>query len=190
MGTTPQDFLRDSLLIFLRKHFASSPNFPWKGEPEETKIDILDEWSKNRETSGLRPALIVVRGGSRHVKLGLQDLLAQRLAKDITEHIAMIESIIRVRCISKQPLESETLGSQVYSILRYRKYDYLEMTGAVGLEVSSLSARIVTQSTSETELVDTPVDVMIKYIEKWKHHSEDAPTVGGFDFQEPVIEES
>lgn len=179
----PHDFLRDNIILFLQRHFSSHSTHQWKGAPQETQIDIIDEWAFNRETVARRPALVVNRGASRHLKLGFRNLRAMDLAKDITDHIGLVETVMRVSCISKLPLESEMLGAQVNNIFKYREFDFLELTGAIDLSVVALNPRSVQFSTSRPEVVDTPVDFTVQFIDRWTHTQDTSDLVlGGFDF--------
>jgi hypothetical protein len=182
------DFVKDKMIIFLRQLFKSHPTHPWKDDAEETKIDIIDEWSVNRKTSGRKPSLVVQRGGTRHLKLGIRNLRSYRWAKDVTDHVGAVESTLRVSCISKLPLESERFGSQVFSLLRNRKYDFMELTLATNMTVVALSPRTAQIVTSAPEQMDTPVDVVMQHIERWVHVNKQEPVLGGIDFDTEYID--
>lgn len=179
LPNSPHDILRDSIILLLRAHFKDHPTHHWKDNAQETKIDIVDEWSFNRKTTGRRPSLVVFRGGTRHIKLGLGNLKSYRWAKDNKQNLSLVEAVFRISCISKLPLESEGLGAQVFSILKYRENDFMELSGLIDLTPTLLNPRSVQLSTSRPEIVDTPVDFNIAYIDEWLHVSDSVPVLGG-----------
>lgn len=187
LPNAPHDFLRDNIILLLRSHFKDHPTHYWKDDPQETKIDILDEWSFNRETAGRRPSLVVYRGGMRHIKLCIGNLKSYRWAKDNDKNVSLVESVLRISCTSKLPLESERLGAQVFSIIKYREDDFRELSGMIDISLTMLNPRLVQFSTSRPELVDTPVDFTVSYIDEWLHVSDTVPVLGGF-IEEQEIE--
>jgi len=181
----PSDAVKDALILFLRKSFEDHPNYRYKTDPNDTKLDIFDEWSHNREAVGRKPALVVSRGGMRHIKLGIHNsLFAMRLAKNAKHHIAVVEAGIRVSCLADTPLGSEILGSEVFTLLRNRKLDFMELSGAHEMQVSVLSPRTPVQVNATATLTDTPVDLSIQFVEQWTHRRTDEPVLAGVNLKE------
>lgn len=186
LPNAPNDLLRDSILLLLRAHFKDHPTHHWKKDAQESKIDIIDEWSFNRETAGRRPALVVYRGGTRHVKLGIGNLKSYRWARDNTKQVSVVESAFRISCTSKLPLESERLGAQVFSLIKYREDDFRQLSGLIDISLTLLNPRSVQFSTSRPEIVDTPVDFTISYVDEWLHSSDIAPLLSGIIEQQEI----
>jgi hypothetical protein len=189
LPNAPGDFLRDSIILLLRAHFKDHPTHYWKKNSQETKIDIVDEWSFNRETAGRRPALVIFRGGTRHIKLGIGNLKSYRWAKKNVKNVSLVESAFRISCISKLPLESERLGGQVFSVIKYREEDFRELSGMIDLNLILLNPRSVQLMTSRPELVDTPVDFTVSYVDEWLHSSDIVPLLSGIiESQEIMVD--
>lgn len=117
--------LKDIYLTFLQDFFAAVPDddpFHFTGsDTAESKIEIIDISSTNKEVVEKRPAIILQRSPLAWSRIGLDQLKSHDIANDIRRHTDMITGTMTLHCISKLSLSAERLASQVFYALKFHR---------------------------------------------------------------------
>lgn len=117
--------LKDIYLTFFQDYFAAVPDddpFHFTGsDTPESKIEIIDISTANKEVVEKRPAIILQRSPLAWSRIGLDQLKSHDIANDVRRHTDLISGTMTLHCISKLGLSAERLASQVFYALKFHR---------------------------------------------------------------------
>ena len=168
----PAILVRVVFLNYLRQAYATRPigDLKYNEDDEQTEIIIKESATLNDVAVQKRPAILITRGSMTPMNMGMNNSQNFFDVHTLTSrHIDLLTTSLGFSCISPLMLESESIASTVFGVIRYYKEDIRER-GIVqirGLRIDPPEPLEIFHSETKFEAVRTNVQAQVFTYDKW-----------------------
>ena len=166
------DFAKDTVLSLLQEFFSKKVNvgedFLFNPNPAESKILIADKYTVNLEEVAKRPAIVVIRGAQTWGNRGLGQfagLEGRNTAETFTD---LVQGVVNCTCLSKQGLEAERIGWNVFAFFQmFRRTIQNTTKGVHDIGAMVLGEELAAATDSGEELSVVPLSLNLTFQWRW-----------------------
>ena len=176
------DFTKDTFIIVLREYFADHSVWTYNENEHLTKIDICDEYTLNLEVEEFRPIITVSRLPVRWTQTSIGQAEGFDWMTGKRSYTDLFDCGIILKCISREGLEAEQLGAEVFNFIHMTRDGIKKNFGILSLNSIELGVEQPFKKDSKYDLVQVPVSVKLLKQESWSS-TPVAPTLKDTELQ-------
>lgn len=120
-------YLRQIFMSFAKAAFLNHPEFPYiDGDPETSKLLVLDSWAQNEETPQKRPRIVVSRGEfvAQTPVIGPYKDGPNIFSPTDRTYLEMNSGGVMLNCVASSDLVSDDIADQVEHFLHAARDDF------------------------------------------------------------------
>jgi hypothetical protein len=170
----PTILSRIVFLDFLQEMFFGAPsgNFRWNKDEQLTEVLIRDSWTRDTDSTGKIPLIIVSRSSMAPAEMFLNNSMSSyNIAGDNSKHADILSVNMIFTCRANDVIISETLASTVYQSIKYYKEELLRrgLMAIKNYRIDPPEPAQILPGESKIERIDTRVSCVIYMVDRWQN---------------------